>query len=99
MSAAREQRKRMPGLKIKSDHWGQKYLAPNQGHPPTRRMSSEQDEWEVASLRDHRETKPGYVEYLVRWVGYEADDDTWEPRGNLPGRLAEAYEKVFPPEP
>lgn len=32
---------------------------------------------------DKRKNKKGKTEYLVRWKGYESEDDTWEPEQHL----------------
>merc|ERR1740139_2130061 len=40
----------------------------------------EEDEYEVLSIVSSRKAKGGQTEYLVRWRGYEAEEDnTWEP--------------------
>ena len=44
---------------------------------------SDDDEYEVESILARR-TVDGVVQYLVRWKGYGADDDTWEPSTHLP---------------
>jgi hypothetical protein len=41
------------------------------------------DEYEVESILGRR-TVDGVVQFLVRWEGYGADDDTWEPSAHLP---------------
>lgn len=32
---------------------------------------------------DKRRNKKGKTEYLVRWKGYDSEDDTWEPEQHL----------------
>ena len=45
--------------------------------------------WLVDSLDDHRKTRRGKLEFLVRWSGpYEP---TWEPRANLPEEMISRY--------
>ena len=44
----------------------------------------EKEEFEVLSVSDRR-VKHGRTEYHVRWRGYSAADDTWEPVENLVG--------------
>merc|ERR1712062_176657 len=40
-------------------------------------------EYEVESVVSKRDTEEGKVEYLVKWKGYDASDNTWEPIENL----------------
>ncbi|XP_042354367.1 chromodomain Y-like protein [Plectropomus leopardus] len=39
--------------------------------------------YEVERIVDRRRNRKGKVEYLVRWRGYGADSDTWEPETHL----------------
>ena len=55
----------------------------------------EEDVYHVERLVDRR-TRRGRVEYLVRWVGYDEGDDTWEPREHLMAgaeRMVRDYER------
>uniref|UniRef100_H9GJT0 Chromo domain-containing protein n=1 Tax=Anolis carolinensis TaxID=28377 RepID=H9GJT0_ANOCA len=38
---------------------------------------------QVERIVDKRKNKKGKTEYLVRWKGYETEDDTWEPEQHL----------------
>merc|ERR1712240_592768 len=40
-------------------------------------------EYEVESVVSKRDTEEGKVEYLVKWKGWNASDNTWEPIENL----------------
>lgn len=48
--------------------------------PPA--MASE-ELYEVERIVDKRKNKKGKTEYLVRWKGYDSEDDTWEPEQHL----------------
>ncbi|KAK2080970.1 Testis-specific chromodomain protein Y 1 [Saguinus oedipus] len=40
-------------------------------------------EFEVEAIIDRRQHQNGKMEYLVRWKGYDKEDDNWEPEQNL----------------
>nr|XP_033790674.1 chromodomain Y-like protein isoform X2 [Geotrypetes seraphini] len=40
-------------------------------------------EFTVERIVDKRKNKKGKTEYLVRWKGYNSEDDTWEPEQHL----------------
>ena len=48
--------------------------------------------YDISHLLKSR-TKQGRREYLVRWKGYSADDDTWEPEDNLPDEAKEEFSR------
>ena len=49
----------------------------------------EGETWLVDSLGDHRKTRQGKLEFLVRWSGpYER---TWDSRANLPEEMISRY--------
>ena len=44
----------------------------------------DEEEYEVEKILDVRKGKKGVKEYLVKWKGWEDEDDlTWEPEANL----------------
>lgn len=40
-------------------------------------------EYEVEKVVDSRLNKKGKMEYLIKWVGYDSSQNTWEPERNL----------------
>ncbi|XP_019636928.1 PREDICTED: chromodomain Y-like protein 2 isoform X1 [Branchiostoma belcheri] len=47
-------------------------------------MAGGRDVFEVEGILDQR-TRRGRPEYLIRWAGFDEDEDTWEPEKNLVG--------------
>ena len=54
---------------------------PNFLQPPPDLIDSK-DKYEVEAILRHR-GKPGCHTFLIRWKGYSAVEDTWEPEQNL----------------
>ena len=59
--------------------------------PPIQLADQEEHEFEVDRLLDTR-TVRGVKQYLVRWKGYSAFDDSWEPASNLANAAAKVAE-------
>jgi hypothetical protein len=53
------------------------------------------DEYEVEAVRDKRISKTGKTEYLIKWTGYDENDNTWEESTNLfcPDKVREYEQK------
>ena len=43
---------------------------------------SEEEQYQVKDIVDHHH-KDKLVEVKVKWVGYDSDQDSWEPLGSL----------------
>ncbi|XP_004572498.1 chromodomain Y-like protein isoform X1 [Maylandia zebra] len=48
--------------------------------------------YEVERIVDRRRNRKGRVEYLVRWRGYGAEGDTWEPESHLSTCMAYVHQ-------
>ena len=60
------------------------YKAGDRSQPPPKAMMVDEDEeFEVDSILLHRNAGKKDLEFLVRWRGYDASFDTWEPQRNL----------------
>src|ERR1700731_2412640 len=59
-------------------------LFPSQNPPPPPPAMIEDDhlEYEVEAILDVKKVGRG-VKYLVKWLGYPVEENTWEPRRNL----------------
>ena len=69
----------------------------NYNRPPPDMVDGE-EEYEVEAIMGHRFFGRGCkLQYLVRWKGYSAADDTWEPEGQVfAPKLKEAYHRKHP---
>ena len=54
---------------------------PNYLQPPLD-LTDSKEEYEVEVILRHR-GRPGCCTFLIRWKGYSATEDTWEPERNL----------------
>ena len=51
-----------------------------------------EDSWEVDALLDRRIGAHRRREYLVRWTGWGAENDSWEPHSFIDAELVQAYD-------
>ena len=64
--------------------------------PRVTQEEGEQEEYlGVEMVRSHRKSKKagGGLEYQIRWKGFKAKDDTWEPASNITPDLLEEYHR------
>ena len=59
------------------------YKAGQSQPPPKAMMVDGDEEFEVDSILLHRNAGRRNLEFLIRWKGYDASFDTWEPQSNL----------------
>ncbi|CAH2010597.1 unnamed protein product [Acanthoscelides obtectus] len=50
---------------------------------PTSDPEEAQEEYVVEKIIDSRTNEKGVTEYLLKWIGYDDKDNTWEPEENL----------------
>jgi len=50
--------------------------------PPPAIIVNDEEEYEVEEILNSQKRR-NQIQYLVRWKGYEREDDTWEPPSNL----------------
>jgi hypothetical protein len=67
-------------------------------NPPPPEMIKGEAEYEVETIMGHRFFGKGRkLQYLIRWKGYSAADDTWEPEGQVFAlQLLDAYHRKHP---
>ena len=67
-------------------------------HQPPPKMVDREEEYEVQAIMGHRIFGKGHkLQYLVRWKGYSAADDTWEAADQVfAPQLLEAYHRKHP---
>ena len=53
-----------------------------------------EDVYEVQDLVDVRAAKGGRREFLVQWVGYGPEHNTWEPEANVSKDLISDFNKT-----
>ena len=59
-----------------------------------RQVNPEDEVFEINKILDHR-GEPGHYEYLVRWKGYQEDQDSWEPQSSFQDfKVIESYWKI-----
>jgi RNase H-like domain found in reverse transcriptase/Reverse transcriptase (RNA-dependent DNA polymerase)/Integrase zinc binding domain/Chromo (CHRromatin Organisation MOdifier) domain/Integrase core domain len=68
-------------------------LKPTKNTATQEQIAIEETEYEVERIIDKR-TRNGHAEYLIKWKGYEDEDNTWEPTRNLycPDKIKEYQE-------
>ena len=63
--------------------------------PPAPVLVDEHGEWyQVEALLASRRTAAGTREFLVRWQGYSAEDDSWEPESGILPEVIREFDKV-----
>ena len=75
-----------------------KYEADGPYQPPPIILPDGTLEYEVERILDHRPRQYGRgkrrMEYLIKWMGYEPDHNSWEPEENIPDDLKSEYWKA-----
>ena len=59
------------------------YTASGRQPPPLPELIDGEEEYEVERILDHRVNKRGKKSFLIRWLGYGPEHDSWVPMANL----------------
>jgi hypothetical protein len=62
---------------------------------PIESAAGAEPEYEVDHIKDHRTTKKQGLQYLVSWLNYPPEEDSWEPADNLAGSAQEAIDEYW----
>merc|ERR1712227_362716 len=64
----------------------------------SKKKGNDQDEYEVESIVDKKILKNGKIKYLVKWKGWDEEDNSWEIEKNINSKkLIDEYNKNNPP--
>lgn len=90
----------IPLFALKEGHGGQRAetTAASAKKKPGKKNRKRSKLFVIDKIMNHREMADGSFEYLVRWEGYESDDDTWEPIDsfeNASNVLHHYYKKLY----
>jgi hypothetical protein len=81
-----------------------KFPSQHRAAPPQPEIIGDELEYEVDTIIDSRRQKQGQktqMEYLVKWKGYDAEHNSWEPKKNLSHckELIVDYHRKYPMKP
>jgi hypothetical protein len=65
--------------------------------PPPPELIEGEYEYEVESILSHRFLRNNKTEFLVKWLGYGPEHNTWEPEANCahcPDKLTEYWQRI-----
>jgi hypothetical protein len=65
---------------------------------PIESADGAEPEYEVDHIKDHRTTKKKGLQYLVSWLNYPPEEDSWEPADNLKEGAQEAIDEYWKKE-
>jgi len=76
------------------------YTSNGRVQPPPLPLIVDNEEWyHIERIIDHKQVNKGRkttVHYLVKWLGYGSEHNTWEPVDNITDVALKAYEAYLP---
>jgi hypothetical protein len=68
------------------------------GHPPRQQAPIQDtlrqhgdDVYDVDYIVDRRQNREGHWEYLIKWTGYDPEDNSWEPAASISGNSLKIF--------
>lgn len=58
-------------------------------------VAEDDREYEVERVVDRKKSGKDNVKYLVKWVGYSSEENTWEPSDSIPANKIKEFENEF----